>query len=229
MQKEMILRLAGWTGMMAYKTIAAEKPVQKFIHMLLHLIAICMGIIGIHAVLKFHNKENIEDFYSLHSWVGIATFSIFLLQVKQPNNNLIYYPKYHVWHESDNTPFINGSFTLLFFWLVRILQWLVGFVLFMFPKASPGTRARALPWHICGGRALLYMAISSALTGLMEKATLLGDKYHSNQARTINFLGLSILLFGIFVDFSLVFARYVWFLLFCRFLNWIHVTYIILF
>ncbi|KAL6351505.1 hypothetical protein AAG906_040859 [Vitis piasezkii] len=154
-------------GMMAYKTIAAEKAVQKFIHMLLHLIAICMGIIGIHAVLKFHNKENIEDFYSLHSWVGIATFSIFLL------------------------------------------QWLVGFVLFMFPKASPGTRARALPWHICGGRALLYMAISSALTGLMEKATLLGDKYHSNQARTINFLGLSILLFGIFVDFSLVFARYV--------------------
>ncbi|KAJ9708615.1 hypothetical protein PVL29_000580 [Vitis rotundifolia] len=152
---------------MAYKTIAAERTVQKFIHMLLHLIAICMAIIGIHAVLKFHNKESIEDFYSLHSWVGIATFSIF------------------------------------------ILQWLFGFVLFMFPKASPGTRARALPWHICAGRALLYMAISSALTGLMEKATFLGGSYHGNQALTINFLGLSILLFGILVDFSLVFARYV--------------------
>lgn len=79
----------------------------------------------------------------------------------------------------------------------------------MFPKASAGTRARALPWHVSGGRALLYMTISAALTGLMEKATLLEGKYYGNQARTINFIGLSILLFGIFVDLSLVFARYV--------------------
>ena len=70
--------------MMAYKTVAAEKTVQKFIHMLLFLIAFCMGIIGINAVLKYHKKENIEDFHSLHSWVGIATFSLFILQVKQP-------------------------------------------------------------------------------------------------------------------------------------------------
>ena len=88
-------------------------------------------------------------------------------------------------------------------------QWLVGFVLFMFPKGSQRIRARALPWHICVGRALLYMAICAALTGLMERATFLGDKYYGNEARTINFTGLSILLFGIFVDLSLVFARYV--------------------
>lgn len=52
------------------------------------------------------------------------------------------------------------------------------------------------------------MAICAALTGLMEKSSFLQLQYH-RENRLINFLGLSILLFGIFVDLSAVLAHYV--------------------
>lgn len=68
-------------------------------------------------------------------------------------------------------------------------------------------RARAVPWHISGGRALLFMAICAAETGLMEKVTFL-ELQHSRETRLVNFLGLAILLFGISVDLSVVLGRY---------------------
>ncbi|KAG5554119.1 hypothetical protein RHGRI_011855 [Rhododendron griersonianum] len=87
-------------------------------------------------------------------------------------------------------------------------MWLFGFSVFWLPSASNSTRARALPWHICGGRALLYMAIVSALTGLMRKESLQQLGW-SGELRLINFTGLAILLFGIAVDFSIGLAHYV--------------------
>ncbi|XWS22946.1 hypothetical protein CRYUN_Cryun29cG0079300 [Craigia yunnanensis] len=108
---------------------------------------------------------NIEDVYSLHSWIGTATISVFAL------------------------------------------QWLAGLSTFMFPQ-SEMTRKTILPWHVCGGRTLLYMSIAAALTGLMEKATFIGLR-HSGEARLLNIMGLSILLFGIFVDLSVALASYV--------------------
>lgn len=157
--------LAG-EAMMAYKTVPADRNVQKFVHMFLHLAAITLGIVGLHAVFKFHDRANIRNLYSLHSWIGIGTFCLY------------------------------------------ILQWLFGFITFMFPRSSMDRRARALPWHISGGRALLYMAICAAETGLMEKVTFL-ELQHSRETRLVNFLGLAILLFGITVDLSVALARYV--------------------
>ncbi|CAI9096871.1 OLC1v1033112C1 [Oldenlandia corymbosa var. corymbosa] len=153
-------------AMMVYKTVPAPRNVQKIVHLLLHLLAIAFGIIGLHAVFKFHSKANFANLRSLHSWIGIGTFSLF------------------------------------------ILQWLFGLVTFMVPGSTTGTRARAAPWHISGGRALFYMAIIAAETGLMEKVTLLELQY-STETRLINFLGLAILLFGITVDLSVALARYV--------------------
>ncbi|XP_010553517.1 PREDICTED: probable transmembrane ascorbate ferrireductase 3 [Tarenaya hassleriana] len=87
------------------------------------------------------------------------------------------------------------------------LQWVVGVVTYLAPKASTGTRVGLMPWHVSGGRALLYMGIAAALTGLMERSTGLGIDTRS-ESRLINFTGLSILLFGIFVDFSVALSRY---------------------
>ncbi|KAI5579983.1 hypothetical protein BDE02_08G125800 [Populus trichocarpa] len=153
-------------AMMTYKTISSAMIVQKSIHMFLHLIALCLGIVGICAVFRFHDMIQAEDVYSLHSWVGLSTFCLFCL------------------------------------------QWVFGFFTFMFPKAGKQTRASMLPWHVCGGRALLYMATCAALTGLVEKATFLELKHH-RESHLINFTGLFILLFGIFVDLSVALARYV--------------------
>ncbi|XP_019181552.1 PREDICTED: probable transmembrane ascorbate ferrireductase 3 [Ipomoea nil] len=153
-------------AMMAYKTVMAARDVQKFTHMLFHMIAICLGIVGIHAVFKFHDRANIGNMYSLHSWIGISTFSLY------------------------------------------ILQWVIGLVVFLFPYASQETRSRLAPWHITGGRALLYMAICAAETGLMQKATFLKLQF-TRESTLINILGVVILLFGISVDISVALSRYV--------------------
>ncbi|XP_044490691.1 probable transmembrane ascorbate ferrireductase 3 isoform X1 [Mangifera indica] len=157
--------LAG-EAMMGYKTVKAEHSVQKFFHAILHLTALCLGVTGICAVFKYHDMVNVEDMYSLHSWIGLTTFVLFCL------------------------------------------QWLLGLSAFLFPGSSTITRAKMLPWHVCGGRALFYMAICAALTGLIEKFTYMGIQ-HNREARLINFTGLSILLYGIFVDLSVALARYV--------------------
>lgn len=67
--------------MMAYNTVRADKQVQKFVHLFLHLVAIILGIVGLHAAFKFHDRRGITDMYSLHSWIGISTFSLYCLQV----------------------------------------------------------------------------------------------------------------------------------------------------
>ncbi|CAL5430438.1 unnamed protein product [Camellia sinensis] len=153
----MVMRAAA----MAYKTIRASREVQKFCHMLFHLIAIVLGIVGIYTAFKFHNMQHISHMHSLHSWIGMITFCFFGL------------------------------------------QWLFGFALFMFPKARPFTREMAMPWHISGGRALLYMAICTAETGLMQIEPL------TSKFSLINFIGLFILFFGITVDLSIALGHYV--------------------
>ncbi|CAI8605390.1 unnamed protein product [Vicia faba] len=136
-------------GVMAFQTVPKQRPVPKFVHMTLHLIAIVLGIVGLCAVFKFHNMRNIADVYSLHSWIGIGTFCLFGL------------------------------------------QWLFGFVTFLFPGAQGSTRARVLPWHRAGGRVLLFMAICAAETGLMEKCGFLNLKPYERETNLVNFLGLS--------------------------------------
>lgn len=64
-----------------------------------------------------------------------------------------------------------------------------------------------MPWHVLGGRALLYMGIVAALTGLMQRATMIGQSTNA-ESRLINFTGLAILLFGVSVDFSVALGRY---------------------
>lgn len=92
--------------------------------------------------------------------------------------------------------------------MIFVLQWVFGFFTFMFPKASLPTRNKFLPWHLCGGRALLYMAICAALTGLLEKFTFLQLSPHQRESRLLNFTGLAILFFGIFVDLSVALGYY---------------------
>ncbi|RXH68232.1 hypothetical protein DVH24_028379 [Malus domestica] len=38
------------------------------------------SIIGVWAALKFHNDKGIDNFYSLHSWLGLACLFLFTLQ-----------------------------------------------------------------------------------------------------------------------------------------------------
>nr|AAQ89650.1 At1g14730 [Arabidopsis thaliana] len=151
--------------MMTYKTAYASHQVQKMVHGGLHLIGLVLGIVGICAAFRFHDKVNLKDMVSLHSWIGLTTF------------------------------------------ILLGVQWLFGAFTFLAPQSSSGTRTRMMPWHVLGGRALLYMGIVAALTGLMQRATMLGQSTNA-ESRLINFLGLAILLFGVSVDFSVALGRY---------------------
>ncbi|XP_074274945.1 putative transmembrane ascorbate ferrireductase 3 [Silene latifolia] len=152
-------------AMMVYKSVRAVTRVQKITHMMMHVIAMTLGIVGIYAAFKYHNKRNLTNMYSLHSWIGLSTFILYGI------------------------------------------QWIFGFATFWVPRPQI-TRAMFLPWHVCFGRALLYMAICTAETGLMQIFTIMG-LVDNREARLINFTGLLILLFGITVDLSIVFGRYV--------------------
>lgn len=68
-------------AMLAYKTVSGTKNLKKLVHLTLQILAFCFGIIGLWAALKFHNEKGIENFYSLHSWLGLACLFLFAIQV----------------------------------------------------------------------------------------------------------------------------------------------------
>jgi cytochrome b-561 len=53
---------------------------QKMAHMLIHLVGLILAIFGVYAAFKFHDLAVAPDLTSLHSWLGIATVSLFALQ-----------------------------------------------------------------------------------------------------------------------------------------------------
>lgn len=153
-------------ALMAYKTVRGERQVKKSVHFFLHLCAIILGIVGLHAAFKYHDRRGLRNLYSFHSWIGIGTFCLY------------------------------------------ILQWVFGLCMYMLPYTRRETRLINLPWHISGGRAIFYMIIITALTGLMQKTTLMQLPFFSGELILINFLAIFILLFGVTVDISVALARY---------------------
>ncbi|XP_035246201.1 cytochrome b ascorbate-dependent protein 3-like [Anguilla anguilla] len=61
-------------------TWAQEKQSWKLLHAALLFFAMIMCILGLCAAFNFHNTNHIPNLYSLHSWVGISTATLFILQ-----------------------------------------------------------------------------------------------------------------------------------------------------
>lgn len=68
-------------AMLAYKTVSGTKSFKKLVHLTLQFLAFVLSIIGVWAALKFHNDKGIDNFYSLHSWLGLACLFLFTIQV----------------------------------------------------------------------------------------------------------------------------------------------------
>ena len=71
-------------AMLAYKTVSGTKNFRKLVHLALQFVALFLSLIGIWAALKFHNDKGIENFYSLHSWLGLVSVFLFGIQVRKP-------------------------------------------------------------------------------------------------------------------------------------------------
>ncbi|XP_051142630.1 transmembrane ascorbate ferrireductase 1 [Andrographis paniculata] len=74
------LIIIGGQAIMSYKSLPLRKPEKKLIHLVLHAIALILGIFGICAAFKNHNELGFANLYSLHSWLGIAVISLYGLQ-----------------------------------------------------------------------------------------------------------------------------------------------------
>ncbi|PIA49492.1 hypothetical protein AQUCO_01300353v1 [Aquilegia coerulea] len=72
--------ILGGEAIISYKALPWSKAVKKQIHLVLHAIALILGIIGIYAAFKFHNESNIANLYSLHSWIGLGTIVLYGVQ-----------------------------------------------------------------------------------------------------------------------------------------------------
>mmetsp|Transcript_10245 Transcript_10245/g.19228 ORF Transcript_10245/g.19228 Transcript_10245/m.19228 type:complete len:251 (-) Transcript_10245:7-759(-) len=53
---------------------------RKVIHMTLHALALAFVVGGLLAIFKFHKDLNIPHLFSLHSWMGIITVALFIVQ-----------------------------------------------------------------------------------------------------------------------------------------------------
>lgn len=74
------LVLLNGEAMLAYKTVPGTKSFKKLVHLAVQCLAFILGIIGLWAALKFHNDKGIDNFYSLHSWLGLACLFLFGIQ-----------------------------------------------------------------------------------------------------------------------------------------------------
>jgi len=74
------LVILGGEAIISYKTFPLEQRVKKLIHLVLHAIAIILGIWGIVAAFKHHNEKHVPNLYTIHSWIGIGVIVLYGLQ-----------------------------------------------------------------------------------------------------------------------------------------------------
>ncbi|KAA0705936.1 Cytochrome b561 [Triplophysa tibetana] len=68
-------------AVLVYRVFRNEsKRSVKILHALLHMMALIISIVGLVAVFDFHATAKISNMYSLHSWCGMLTFVLFILQ-----------------------------------------------------------------------------------------------------------------------------------------------------
>ncbi|KAI5607294.1 cytochrome b561 [Silurus asotus] len=68
-------------GVLVYRVFRNEsKRSVKILHALLHMMALVISIVGLVAVFDVHNKAGFPNMTSLHSWCGMLTFILFLIQ-----------------------------------------------------------------------------------------------------------------------------------------------------
>ncbi|XP_028769500.1 probable transmembrane ascorbate ferrireductase 2 [Neltuma alba] len=152
------LILINGEAMLAYKSLPGTKDFKKGVHLALQFVSFILSLIGVWAAWKFHIDKGIDNFYSLHSWLGLACLFLFFI------------------------------------------QWVAGFMTYWFPGGSRNSRISLLPWHVFFGIYIYGLAIATAATGILEKATFLQTSKvisrYSSEAMLVNSLGMLIFMLG---------------------------------
>jgi cytochrome b-561 len=82
----------------------------------------------------------------------------------------------------------------------------LGFFAYFFPGAEASTRATLLPWHKFIGIVIFLLAVGTAETGLIQYSDFL-YLFRNQEALIVNFTGLLLFLFSVFVGLSVILPR----------------------
>jgi cytochrome b-561 len=74
-----LIVLAG-EAILCYRSLPINRDARKKAHLALHAAGLSVGALGVYAVFKFHVESGIPNLYSLHSWLGIFTISLYAIQ-----------------------------------------------------------------------------------------------------------------------------------------------------
>ncbi|NWH96973.1 CY561 protein, partial [Tichodroma muraria] len=178
-------------ALLVYRVFRHEaKRSTKALHALLHGLALVIALVGIIAVFESHRTKGIPDMYSLHSWCGMATFVLYLLQVR--GGKLPAPPGGKGLCSACDTPVSP--------------QWFLGCGFFLFPGAASSLRGWYKPQHIFFGIALFILSITSCLLGITEMLLFkISDSYSHFVPEGIlaNTLGVLLVAFGLVVGYVL--------------------------
>ena len=133
------------------------KPMVKLIHGGLHVSAFVISLFGSIAVFTFHLDQGIPNLYSLHSWLGATTMTLFFVQYFGAFYNFLY-------------PGTSGQFRA---WLLPY-HVLGGFSIFLLAIGRKNISKIDLPFHklINIFQTNNFHCAASCLSGLTEKAFL---------------------------------------------------------
>ncbi|NWZ68309.1 CY561 protein, partial [Acrocephalus arundinaceus] len=178
-------------ALLVYRVFRHEaKRSTKALHALLHGLALLIALVGIIAVFESHRSKGIPDMYSLHSWCGMATFVLYLLQVR--GGKPLTPPGGKGLCSARDIPVSP--------------QWLLGCGFFLFPGASFSLRGWYKPQHVFFGITLFILSITSCLLGITEMLLFkLSDSYSHFVPEGIlaNTLGVLLVAFGLVVGYVL--------------------------
>lgn len=68
-------------AILAFRAFPFDKLVNRRVRYMWHIAGVAFVIIGLIAVFSYSNEKNGANLWSLHSWLGVMTISLFLAQV----------------------------------------------------------------------------------------------------------------------------------------------------
>lgn len=96
----------------------------------------------------------------------------------------------------------------IFFFTIVTMQWAIAFGRFWYPGGSGNSRAALLPWHVFLGIYIYALAVATATTGFLEKATFLQTNKvisrYSLEAILVNSLGILVVVMGGLVTLAII-------------------------
>lgn len=136
---------------------------HAFIHgyvIVLTLLAACTAIIS-----HVYGSPPIANFYSLHSWLGVVTIVMFLFQV-----NIIYnWIKIIIINRHVLSHFVNSFLICIMY---TSLQFIIGFISYLYPGISIKYREVVMPYHVYFGVFSFVLAVITTVLGFSEKLIL---------------------------------------------------------